>query len=132
MVPFRSYVLSRFFKEEDTKWLDPFGEDEEEFIEDQKLFVKGMHEADYEGEDVEFVTRAMFRGYRGKEGEIRRRHSVGHTEQILPDDKIKHNDVVPSNYGNNTVVQLLDAADQAKDLIEKSQHDSQHGSKKKA
>mmetsp|Transcript_20933 Transcript_20933/g.45469 ORF Transcript_20933/g.45469 Transcript_20933/m.45469 type:complete len:660 (+) Transcript_20933:306-2285(+) len=126
LVPFRSYVLSRWFSDEETRHLDPFGESEEEFHEHEKLYHKAQHSGDYDEEDLEFITRGMFRGYRGPTGEVRQRHSIGHVQNVLPDN-LEKDSFLPSNT-KTSVAQMLDAHEQAKDLISQSGHGSKHGS----
>jgi len=115
LVPFRSYVLSQVFKDEDLVHLDPFGESEEEYEEEQKAFFErkgSFNEAD---------IVLSFRGMGGRPP--KRRHSVGHSNDLVPDgvaeDLAKH---VSNHLFNDPAVALLSAASKTEDLIQISRH----------
>jgi boron transporter len=84
LVPFRSYILTRWFSEEDLQHLDPFGETEQDYHEEQRA----IHEAERKGggsldgddddedEDInlDFPNRAMFRN--GPDQQLYRRRAA--------------------------------------------------------
>jgi hypothetical protein len=79
LVPVRSYILARWFDDEDLKHLDPFGETEQDYHEEQKAFReaerKGASFDDDEDEvmiSMDFPNRAMFRN--GPDQQLYRRH----------------------------------------------------------
>jgi hypothetical protein len=81
LVPFRSYVLCRFFKEEDMKYLDPHGsdEDEEHYHEEQRAYHLAQRNDSFDSEELNPPNRAAFRG-QGKSGLIHRRHTTTELE----------------------------------------------------
>lgn len=40
LVPFRSFVISRYFSEDDLKYLDPYAETEDEYLEERKAYLE--------------------------------------------------------------------------------------------
>jgi hypothetical protein len=82
LVPFRSYVLEYFFKEEDLKHLDPADESEDEFHDEQRMVHHAMAQASIDEEEMAFPTRAEFRGQGMKRAlmNTNRRHTIGHGE----------------------------------------------------
>jgi GNAT superfamily N-acetyltransferase len=92
LVPFRSYVLHRFFKEEDMKHLDPADETEEEYHDEQRMVHENERRGSVDEEDIAFPTRAEFRGQGLKRALMNsnRRHTIGHeSDDILALDVAK-------------------------------------------
>ncbi|GKY96282.1 hypothetical protein MPSEU_000587700 [Mayamaea pseudoterrestris] len=101
LVPLRSLVLERVFDKRDLRYLDPFGDDEavDDYRQEQRLFHAGPPPSDsMEADDVDFPTRAAFRG-QGRRGHgsdrslvhRARRHTLGDANiaDILPHDMPK-------------------------------------------
>jgi hypothetical protein len=124
LVPLRSYVLTRYFNEADLKHLDPFDESEEDYRDEQKAIRLAERKGSFDEEDITFPSRAMFRG-----GELRqrRRHSIGHAEDLLPDDSDEFKDMVDSHMEDNSVMRMMDASGRAKDLLQQSSHSMTKG-----
>lgn len=80
LVPVRSYILSRFFSEQDMKHLDPFGETEEDYHEGQRLFHHHRSES-FDSDEQFFPNRAEFRG-QGLAQEIAR-HKRHYTDGMV-------------------------------------------------
>lgn len=76
LVPFRSYILDRMFDDKDLAHLDPYGETEDDYHEEQKI-IHHMENNDYNEADIDFISRAEFRG-QGIKMAMRRRHTIGH------------------------------------------------------
>jgi len=89
LVPFRSYILERYFEPEHLKHLDPFGESEDEFHEEQRKIQLAFRQGSFDEEEVAFPTRAEFHG-QGMKRALRnrhRRHTIGHhSDNILAVD----------------------------------------------
>lgn len=45
-VPFRIYIVSKFFSEEDLKYLDPVGEGEDDYVDEQRELYKVERDVD--------------------------------------------------------------------------------------
>jgi hypothetical protein len=120
LVPLRSYVLTRYFTEADLKHLDPFDESEEDYREEQKAIRLAERTGSFDEEDIAFPSRAMFRGA----GELRqrRRHSIGHAEDLLPDDSAELKDMVETHMVDHPMMRMMDASGRAKDLLQESGH----------
>lgn len=78
LVPFRSYILGRFFAAADLQHLDPANETEEEFHDEQRLVHHTVQHGEVDEEDLAFPTRAEFRG-EGIKREIMDVHHHGQT-----------------------------------------------------
>lgn len=92
LVPFKSFVLHRFFSEDDMKYLDPCDESEEEFHDEQRLIHHNERHVSMDEEDIAFPTRAEFRGQSMKRALMNsnRRHTIGHeSDDILALDVAK-------------------------------------------
>lgn len=63
LVPLRIYILDRLFETGDLKHLDPVGETEEEFHDEQRMVHHALQNGDVDEEDVALPTRADFRGH---------------------------------------------------------------------
>jgi hypothetical protein len=74
LVPIRSYILSRFFDEGDLKHLDPYGETEEEYHEEQQCFHFQKSDS-FSEDDLDIPNRAEFRA-QGIQKELRHRRQV--------------------------------------------------------
>jgi hypothetical protein len=61
LVPLRSYVLERIFKKEDMKHLNPFGEDEDNYQEEQRAIHHTRNDS-FDSQELTFPNRAEFRG----------------------------------------------------------------------
>jgi hypothetical protein len=66
LVPIRSYILSRWFDEKDLKHLDPFGETEQDYHQEQKAIREAerkgsLYDDEEEVVSMDFPNRAMFR-----------------------------------------------------------------------
>lgn len=72
LVPVRSYILSRCFDEEDLKHLDPYGETEEEYHEEQQA-IHFQRNDSFSEDDIDFPNRGEFRA-QGIHNELRHRH----------------------------------------------------------
>lgn len=86
LVPFRSFVLRRFFADEDLKFLDPVEETEEDFEEEQRLIRIAERNDSYDYEELNFPTRAAFRGQNMMNSintNHRRRHTIGHDSDSI-------------------------------------------------
>jgi hypothetical protein len=120
LVPLRSYVLTRYFTEADLKHLDPFDESEEDYRDEQKAIRLAERTGSFDEEDIAFPSRAMFRG----RGELRqrRRHSIGHVEDLLPDDSTEFKEMADSHMVDNPMMRMMDASGRAKDLLQASGH----------
>jgi boron transporter len=85
LVPVRSYVMERIFKQEDIKFLDPFGEDDDNYHQEQREIHRTRNDS-FDSEELNFPNRAEFRG-QGKARALhnrKRRHTIGHeTDDIL-------------------------------------------------
>ena len=77
LVPFRSYILDRMFDDKDLVHLDPYGETEDDYHEEQKIIHHHPDNDDYNEADLDFISRAEFRG-QGIKMAMRRRHTIGH------------------------------------------------------
>jgi hypothetical protein len=109
LVPFRSYILSRVFSEQDLKYLDPFGESEEEYEQEQKLVREAeRHVVDAE-EDVEFPQFGQFRA-----GGLRRRHTLGKNQDIVPEHILDLESYVADKHTDDHMVGILEASETAK------------------
>lgn len=74
LVPVRSYILCRCFDEDDLRHLDPYGETEEEYHEEQQA-IHFQRNDSFSEDEFDFPNRAEFRG-RGYQKELRQRHQV--------------------------------------------------------
>ena len=84
LVPFRSFVLSRFFKPEDLKHLDPSDETAEEYQEEQRAIHVAERHGSFDSEEINFPHRAEFRN-KGIARELRhRRHTISHENELEP------------------------------------------------
>jgi len=61
LVPVRSYILDRWFDQEDLKHLDPFGETEEDYHEEQRVIHHQRNDS-FSEDEIDFPNRAEFRG----------------------------------------------------------------------
>jgi hypothetical protein len=123
LVPLRSYVLTRYFTEADLKHLDPFEESEEDYRDEQKAIRLAERTGSFDEEDLVFPSRAMFRGGAGeRRRHHHRRHSIGHVEDILPDDSAELKDIVDSHMGDHPMIRMMDASGRAKDMLQASGH----------
>ena len=115
LVPFRSFILSKYFSEEDLKHLDPVDESVEEYEEEQKKFFK--RSGSYNEADVVVNLRGM--GGRPP----RRRHSVGHANDLVPDGVVGRLDEhLAGVVDQDPKVDLLMAASKTEDMIAISLH----------
>lgn len=73
-MPVRSYILDRCFDDEDLRYLDPYGETEEEYHDEQHAFHLQKN-VSFSEDDMEFPNRAEFRG-KGYQKELRQRHHL--------------------------------------------------------
>jgi hypothetical protein len=81
LVPFRTYVLTRFFDDEHLKVLDPHGADQsdDDYREEQRQIHHNRNDS-FDSEEMNFPNRAEFRGQK-PENALRnrpRRHTIGH------------------------------------------------------
>lgn len=74
LVPLRSYVLHRWFDENDLKYLDPFGDDanEDDYHDEQREYHKRRDS--FDSEELNMPNRAEFRG-QGKSEQLTHRHN---------------------------------------------------------
>jgi hypothetical protein len=121
LVPLRSYVLTRYFTEADLKHLDPYDESEEEYRDEQKAIRLAERTGSFDEEDIAFPSRAMFRGGAG-ELRQRRRHSIGHAEDLLPGGSAELNSMVATHIDDNPMMRMVDASGRSKDLLQSSGH----------
>jgi hypothetical protein len=107
------------------KYLDPFDESEEDYREEQKAIRLAERTGSFDEEDIAFPSRAMFRG----RGELRqrRRHSIGHAEDLLPDDSAEFAEIVQTEMDDNPMMRMMDASGRAKDLLQHSAHSTTKG-----
>jgi hypothetical protein len=98
LVPLRSYVVSRWFSQDDLQHLDPVTETEEEYHEEQREF----HHAHGEEE------------FRGIQPDRRRRHTLGHADDIVPDA-----DEVVSRSLHHPTMLIVDATHRMEGTIQK-------------
>jgi hypothetical protein len=82
LVPVRSYILDRCFDHEDLKHLDPYGETEEEYHEEQEAIHMQKHDS-FSEDEMDFPNRAEFRAG-GIQKELRRRHNAETDSQTWP------------------------------------------------
>lgn len=84
LVPFRSYVISRWFDEKDLEHLDPFGETEQEYHDEQKAIHVAQQPSSFDAlEDHNFPNRAEFRPQGLKKELSHRRHTIdGHSMEV--------------------------------------------------
>jgi hypothetical protein len=79
LVPFRSFVLDRMFDHKDLVHLDPAGESEEDYHEEQRAIHMAQNNPSYDEEELSFPNRAEFRGDGMKktmdEANAKRRHT---------------------------------------------------------
>lgn len=74
LVPLRSYVLPRFFSDDDLKYLDPTGSDEEQYHAEQREIHAALQRHDsYDADVLDFPNRAEFRG-QGHDGVAHHHH----------------------------------------------------------
>jgi hypothetical protein len=125
LVPLRSYILARCFTEADLKHLDPFDESEEDYREEQKAIRLAERQGSFDEDDIEFPSRAMFRGA----GELRqrRRHSIGHAEDLLPENSTELEVMVATQMADHPMMRMADAVGRSKDLLQPSAHSSTNG-----
>lgn len=120
LVPFRSYILSQVFSEADLKHLDPADESEEEYEDEQKAFFK--RQSTFNEADIVLNFRGM-----GGRAQLKRRHSIGHSNNLVPDDAANNHGIHVSNHIKNHMekdptVALLNAASKTEDLLQMSRH----------
>lgn len=72
LVPIRSYILNRCFDEDDLKHLDPYGETEEEYHEEQQA-IHFQRNDSFSEDEIDFPNRAEFRA-QGYQKDLRHRH----------------------------------------------------------
>ena len=80
LVPFRSYILERWFKSEDLKHLDPFTESDEEYHEEQRV-IHHLTGDIVDDEDI-WPNRAEFRGELRQRKHHVRRNTFGHENDV--------------------------------------------------
>lgn len=128
LVPFRSYCLSQVFSAADLKHLDPFEETEDDYEEEQQKFFERQ------GSFNEADIVLSFRGMGGRPP--MRRHSVGHANDLVPDDAASQmGSLVNTTLNSDPQVVLMNAAAKHDELMAMSRHSkasingSTHGSK---
>jgi len=72
-VPIRSYILNRCFDHDDLKHLDPYGETEEEYHEEQQA-IHFQRNDSFSEDDLDFPNRAEFRAQGYHKEQLRHRH----------------------------------------------------------
>ena len=82
LVPVRSYILDRCFDHDDLKHLDPYGETEEEYHEEQEAIHMQKNDS-FSEDEMDFPNRAEFRAG-GIQRELRHRHSAEAVSQTWP------------------------------------------------
>lgn len=102
------------------KHLDPFDESEEDYREEQKAIRLAERDGSFDEEDIVFPSRAMFRGA----GELRqrRRHSIGHVEDLLSGDSEEFKEMANAQIVDNPMMRMMDASSRSKDLLQASTH----------
>lgn len=83
LVPVRSYILDRCFDHEDLKHLDPYGETEEEYHEEQEA-IHFQRNDSFTEDDLDFPNRGEFRAG-GLQKELRHRRN-SHDEADLAEN----------------------------------------------
>jgi hypothetical protein len=119
LVPFRAYILSRVFSEHDMKYLDPFGESEEEYEQEQKLVREAERHVVEAEEDVEFPNFGSFRAGGLRQRLHQRRHTLGKDQGIVPE----HMDLesyVAEKHTDDHMVGILEASKTAKKAYSRS------------
>jgi hypothetical protein len=98
--------------------LDPFDETEDEYMDEQKAIRAAERAGSFEEEDIMFPSRAMFRGA----GELRqrRRHTVAHTDTLVPDNFAEMETHVATQMADNPMMRMADASGRSKDLRQSS------------
>ena len=113
LVPFRAYILSRVFSERDLKYLDPFGESEEEYEQEQKVVREAERHVVEAEEDIEFPHFGSFRAGGLRQRLHPRRHTLGGNQDIVPE----HMDLesyVAGKHTDDHMVGILEASKTAK------------------
>jgi len=91
LVPFRSYILDRWFDEGDLKHLDPTEETEEDYHEEQRVIRMAERRTSFDEEELIFPNRAEFRagGLKRTMRLKQRRHSFSHNpmESLMAPEK---------------------------------------------
>jgi cobalamin-dependent methionine synthase I len=105
LVPFRSYILERLFKQEDMEHLDPSGESEQEYAEEQRAIHRVARSNSFDSEEIHIPSRAEFRS-KGLQKAIReqKRHLDENPE---PEAK----DVLIDTKAIEAMTEALDAAE---------------------
>lgn len=80
LVPFRSYILQRWFDHDDLQHLDPYNETEEEYFDEQRAIRLAERQGSFDEEELIFPNRAEFRGQGMQRVLLNRhqRHTIGH------------------------------------------------------
>ena len=83
LVPVRSYILDHMFDDKDLQHLDPYGESEEDYHDEQRAIHHQRNDS-FDSEELDFPNRAEFRG-QGLQNALRnrnRRHTLGHEMEL--------------------------------------------------
>lgn len=91
LVPFRSFLVSRWFDEKDLKFLDPFGDDhdDEEYLDEQRVLHEAERQGSYDEEELTFPNRAEFRG-QGRPHTLNQRHSTVALEEDEAENGVEY------------------------------------------
>ena len=95
LVPFRSFLLSRVFSEKDLEHLDPYGETEEEYHEEQREIFRAERKGSFDEEEVaHFPSRGEFRA----QGLLKsRKHTIRGNSDDMAVDVIAPGENIISN-----------------------------------
>ena len=82
LVPFRSYLVERWFDDDELKHLDPVGETEDDYHEEQKKIHEARRQSSFDSEELTAPNRAEFRG-EGIKRELRKLLKHQHHDDVV-------------------------------------------------
>ena len=87
LIPFRSYVLVHVFDKQDFIHLDPSGETDEDYHDEQRAIHEAERRGSFDSEDVNFPNRAEFRTEGMRRALLEHRHEIERNSVIVHDEE---------------------------------------------